>query len=340
METRSVLPYFHPTSVVFVDDDANFLDNLSLQLDAHLAYRLYSTAGNALTQLNNTTQPHSLSERFFATIMSNRRGVPTQPVLRLDLAAIQKEVRNTQRFAETAVVVVDYAMPEMDGLEFCERISDPCIKKILFTGVADEDVAVRAFNDGVIDRFIRKSERNVYEDVNTAILELQHAYIRDTARSISHVLSLQKQGYLSDPAFARFFHELREEHGFIEYYMSTEPGGFLLLDADGHTARLVILTADELDLHSRVAQSRGAPQSVLDKLASHSTVPFFGTMSDGFFSTECNNALACLYPAEILAGRQRYLWALVTDEDIAADNTIASYNNYLEWVDTTAFGPS
>lgn len=338
METHKIQPYFHPTTVVFVDDDSNFLDNLSLQLDAHLAYRLLSSPNNALGQLNNSAHSRPLSERFFATIMNNRRGAPTEPVLRLDLAAIQKEVRNTQRFAELAVVVVDYAMPEMNGLEFCKQVGNPHIKKILFTGVADEDIALHAFNTGVIDRFIRKSERNVYEDVNTAILELQNAYIRDTAQTISHVLALQKQDYLTDPVFASFFNELREKHGFIEYYMSTEPGGFLLLDADGHTARLVVLTGEELNLHIRVAQSRGAPQALLDALASNNTVPFFGSAPDGFFNTNCTNVFQCLHTAAILDGRQRYYWALVPDSEIATDDTIASYNSYLDWLDTTAYG--
>src|SRR5699024_5604677 len=138
METLSILPYFHPTTVVLVDDNLDFLGNLSLQLDADLAYRLFDSPNKALEQLNNAARTRPLSERFFATIKDNRQGVPAEPVLRLDLAAIQREVRNTHRFAETAVVMVDYAMPKMNGLEFCKQIRNPHVKKVLFTGVADE----------------------------------------------------------------------------------------------------------------------------------------------------------------------------------------------------------
>lgn len=167
MAKLAIQPYFHPTTVVFVDDSIDFLSNLSLQLDAALAYRLFDSPSSALKYINNTKEARSLSHRFFATIKDTVSGSTTEPVLHLDMAAIQQEVRNTERFAETAVVIVDYAMPQMNGIEFCEQIDSPHIKKVLFTGVADEEVAVRAFNEGIIDRFIRKSERDVYEEVNT-----------------------------------------------------------------------------------------------------------------------------------------------------------------------------
>src|SRR5699024_5924224 len=147
MTTLSTPPYYHPTTVVFVDDNLDFLSNLSLQLDADLAYRLFDSPIDALDYLNaaTTTRANSLSERFFAAISDNPDGIATEPLLRIDLAAIQHEVRNTQRFAETAAVIVDYAMPQMNGLEFCERITNPHIKKVLFTGDADQEIAVRAF---------------------------------------------------------------------------------------------------------------------------------------------------------------------------------------------------
>ncbi len=337
METLSILPYFHPTTVVLVDDNLDFLGNLSLQLDADLAYRLFDSPNKALEQLNNAARTRPLSERFFATIKDNRQGVPAEPVLRLDLAAIQREVRNTHRFAETAVVMVDYAMPKMNGLEFCKQIRNPHVKKVLFTGVADEYVAVRAFNEGLIDRFILKSERDVYEEVNVAIHELQNAYIRDTAYTISHVLSLRSRHCLIDPVFARFFEQLRAEHKYIEYYLSVEPDGFLLLDAEGTAARLIVLTDEDLLLHGKIARAHGAPQDLLDELEKGETVPYFSASPDGFFRPQCAQWRQCLHPAQILEGRSRYYWTLVPDAELAAGGEVASYNGYLNWLDTTGY---
>lgn len=337
MNNLSVSPYYHPTTVVLVDDNLDFLSNLSLQLDAHVAYRLFDSPEKALTHLNNNTRSRSLRERFFSTIDNNRFGLAAEPVLRLDLAAIQREVRNTQRFAETAVVIADYSMPQMSGIDFCKKIQNPYIKKILFTGVADENIAIRAFNEGIIDRFIRKSERDVYDDINTAITELQTAYIHATAHTVNEVLSLGNEDCLSDPEFVDFFQQLRAQHKFIEYYRATEPNGFLLVDAEGHTARLITLTDDDLDLQSKVARSRGAPQALLDSLDSGTTVPYFSPSADGFYHPECTSWSDNLHPSQILESNKRYHWALVHGTGAPDGAEIASYLSYLDWLDTTGY---
>lgn len=333
----AVFPYYHPTTVVFVDDNLDFLGNLSLQLDADLAYRLFESPNKALEHLNNTARPKPLSERFFAASMGAGNTFGAEPMIRLDVAAIQREMRNNHRFGETSVVMVDYAMPKMNGVEFCKRIRNPHVKKILFTGVADEYVAVRAFNEGLIDRFILKSERDVYEAVNVAIRDLQDAYIRDTSYTISHVLSLRSQDCLTDPAFARFFHQLTKEHGYIEYYMAVDPGGFLCLDAEGGMARLIVLTDEDLRAHWEVARDQDAPRELLDALERGDTVPHFGSTSDSFFRPELTNWRECLHPAQTVEGRDRYHWALLADAPPAAAGAIASFNAYLNWLDTTGY---
>src|SRR5699024_1530229 len=107
------------------------------------------------------------------------------------------------------------------------------------------------------------------------------------------------------------FNQLRTEHGFVEYYMSIEPNGFLLLDADGRSARLVVLTDVEMDLHSRMARNQRAPQGLLDALASGDRIPYFENSPDGFYRRQCSDWRACLYPAQTLEGDNRYYWALI-----------------------------
>ena len=68
-------------------------------------------------------------------------------------------IYNKERFGETSVVVVDFAMPQMNGEEFCRKLGQlkgNSVKIIMLTGEADEEMAVRLFNAGVIDKFLRK----------------------------------------------------------------------------------------------------------------------------------------------------------------------------------------
>jgi len=57
-----------------------------------------------------------------------------------------------------AVVVSDYRMPEMDGVEFLGRVREvaPDTVLMMLTGQLDLDVAVRAINEGRVFRFMTK----------------------------------------------------------------------------------------------------------------------------------------------------------------------------------------
>jgi serine phosphatase RsbU (regulator of sigma subunit) len=57
-----------------------------------------------------------------------------------------------------SVVVTDYCMPEMNGIEFLKRVQEmaPETVRMLLTGSADLDAAIQAVNQGNIFRFLTK----------------------------------------------------------------------------------------------------------------------------------------------------------------------------------------
>ncbi len=57
-----------------------------------------------------------------------------------------------------AVVVSDMRMPEMDGVQFLSRVKDlaPETVRIMLTGNADQETAIKAVNEGRIFRFLNK----------------------------------------------------------------------------------------------------------------------------------------------------------------------------------------
>jgi serine phosphatase RsbU (regulator of sigma subunit) len=64
-------------------------------------------------------------------------------------------VRNNGPFS---VVVTDYCMPEMNGIEFLKRVQEiaPETVRMLLTGSADLNAAIQAVNEGNIFRFLTK----------------------------------------------------------------------------------------------------------------------------------------------------------------------------------------
>ncbi|TDR81512.1 response regulator receiver domain-containing protein [Paludibacterium purpuratum] len=318
--------------VALVDDSRAFLDNLSLQLDANLAFRLYDAPLDALADLNGPSSSSPLIERFFSVSPFGDELPMSHRVLDLNLDNILREVHNRHRFERISVVVVDYDMPEIDGLAFCRGIENPAIKKILLTGKADEKLAVQAFNQGLIDRFILKQDADVIPTLNQAIAELQVAYFEHMARTVMEALSLGSYRFLRDAHFAVAFAELRARLNIVEFYLTATPDGFLMLDAQGKAHLMIIKTEEDLRSHYDIAQDQGAPAALLQRLASRLYVPYFPT-PEGEYMPHCRNWQAYLHPATAFLGEELYHYAVVSNPTGGDLKGIVSYNAFLEWLD-------
>jgi DNA-binding NtrC family response regulator len=70
------------------------------------------------------------------------------------------------------VVVADYLMPGMDGLQFLSKVRElrPESSRIVLTGYADKDAAIRAINEVGLYHFLEKPWRN-----EELLLVLRHA---------------------------------------------------------------------------------------------------------------------------------------------------------------------
>ena len=162
MEHASIPLYYYPTTVMLLDDSEDFLTNFSLQLQNKLAVKLYSKPQTALAYLKGVDYSSHLNTRVFSTPQENHGMNPiVNHSVNLNLSTIKEEIYNPKRFDEIAVIIIDYDMPAMNGLDFCRKLGRSPIKKILLTGKGDEKIAVQAFNEGLIDHFIQKGNRDV-----------------------------------------------------------------------------------------------------------------------------------------------------------------------------------
>ncbi|MCB1876482.1 MAG: response regulator [Chromatiales bacterium] len=275
MNHTGIFPYYYPTTALFLDDNLRFLEHFSFSFPTGLSFRLFDSPLGALRHLDEVQESTPLCERCFFGNQETIGHSDLEQVMRLDLSVLYTQLFNPDRFSEVSVVVVDYDMPEMNGLDFCRSIVNPAIKKILFTGKADERIAVQAFNEGIIDRFVLKSDSNPAATVIRNIKELESLYFRDVSKLISKTLSIDSPYFLDDPLFAAFIVRLCAQERFIEYYLTTNPQGLLLADDHGRTAHLTIQTADDLDTHYEIAQVAGAPEELLDGLRGHLLIPDF-----------------------------------------------------------------
>jgi len=337
IDSQQLFPYFFPTTVIFVDDNASFLKGLALQLPEDLAYQMFGNAEEALARINQPGPP-PLYQRCFSHYRASGVDTGSEQLIHLDISLIEREVSNADRFREIAVVVVDYDMPGIDGLTFCKRIENPHIRKVLFTGVADEKIAVEAFNAGVIDRFIIKNDPNAVNRVVDSLDSLQNAYFRGISDMLRRSLLLNAPAFLSDDTFETFFNRLRREHRFVEYYLVARPGGFLLLNDHGVLYRLVVLDDEEVATQAKFAAANGAPDKIIEDLEKRRRLGYFYESIEEYFEAAEYEWDEYLFPCRRLAGSHVWFWSLIESPpvDIDFDDENSHYHAYLERLDIEA----
>ncbi|MGO4378435.1 response regulator [Pseudoduganella sp. RAF53_2] len=301
--------YFHPTTTVLVDDSDTFLRSLSFQLDpSQPNISFYDTlaaldwfgrsARRADLPLHvNFDDPHQSAER---------RNVE------VDLERIWRLSTQPQRFAMPSVLVVDYSMPQMDGLAFCQALrTHPC-KKILFTGAADEKIAVDAFNRGLIDRYIRKSADDALDQLERELADLQKQFFQEQSKTVCDMLALHDFSFLSCDALAGVVQALYQAHGFVEHYVFPNPSGILFFDRAGKATLMIIETEKGLRSQFEMACDSNAPPSLLAALDERRILPFFHHVTgDGMYAAAVGEHWHryCRKP-EVCEGRETYYWAL------------------------------
>jgi CheY-like chemotaxis protein len=328
----AIHPFAFPTTVAIVDDSASFLSNLSMRLDPHLAFRLFHSPFAAMVALNGSNAMPPRVQKFFSLYEERGEASDAYHVVNLNLTKIHREVHNEHRFDQVSVVVVDYDMPELNGLEFCRNIKNPAIRKILLTGKADEQIAVAAFNDRIIDRFIRKQDADAMTQLNRAIADLQRGYFVDIERMLSDALAVGEHAFLFDEKFATRFQQIRDELHIVEHYLSCMPEGILMLDMHGAAYLLLVMSEDVVRGNYEIAYDQEAPDALLDQLRSGQVVPYFWK-TEGHYSPVYKDWQATLHPATEFKGKDWYLYAVVKNPPAFNLKHVVPYGEFLGRLD-------
>ena len=93
---RKLNPFYFPTSVMFVDDDANFLKSFTLLLDENLPIRSFSSAQKALNFVNS--QP-SITEHLNGFTDQALLDNADQKII-VNVDALHEQIYNDERFSQ------------------------------------------------------------------------------------------------------------------------------------------------------------------------------------------------------------------------------------------------
>jgi CheY-like chemotaxis protein len=242
----TILPYRYPTTVVLLDDDAQFLKSFSYRFRRDLLCRPFHKPAAAIEHIRQSASriPRHAPGLVVHPASFGEGGLDfTDQSIAFRVTAIQDLINDPARFAEVSVAIIDYDMPGLNGIEVCRRIADLPVKKLMLTGKADEKLATAAFNEGLIDRFMIKQEDGLTDGIVPAVAQLQTRYFKNASLALEGILALQDSAFILDPAIDRFLGEVLRRERAVEYYLSAKPPGILMLRADGTPC--LVLVQDE-----------------------------------------------------------------------------------------------
>lgn len=266
---NGILSCFFPTTVVAIDDNVNFLESLRDILGAkHITIKCFSDPIEGLNFINESSVNNPLA--FSDLTMSGDEVTSDWQSVLLNINKVHSQVYDEDRFAKISAVLVDYSMPGIDGVELCSKILDPNIQRILLTGVADEKVAIEAFNNGYINRYTRKSSPNIVEDITQSINRAVHQYFSVYTSDLMKYLPSAEINNFRDPILANFFYSVCLNRDYVEYYMLDTFGSYLFLREDGQTSLLSMMPESEIDRIIEIGIDSGEiSEEVLVGLRSH-----------------------------------------------------------------------
>jgi CheY-like chemotaxis protein len=229
--------------VAIVDDDPDYVESLALSLPSQYNASLHVHPSTFDEVMSESAKHLHAEQQNFYTIVEAQHETGG-----LALPLVMRYLASPTRFEITAVALVDYSMPAEDGVSLMARHKQLGLQRILLTGQADNELAIRAFNAGAIEMFLPKQSDDLLDKISAGLdLHLtQSSKIR--GQLLSQALPKRLLDSLARPATARPLKKYIDSLGIVEYVMLGRPMGLIGLTRQGKA--LWIQLEDEVSIAS------------------------------------------------------------------------------------------
>jgi CheY-like chemotaxis protein len=282
MRDYSGLVCYFPTTVMLVDENRHFMLAIKENLSKDIISCIYDDSEAALQEiLQRETDNGKFNARFSPHILCQELSVETNttmlPLVSIHIPAIYEIIYDSKRFERVSVIVVDYDMPGIDGLEVCRRLQGSAAKKVLL--VSDEELStiLDAHDSGIVDQFVLKGTPDFCMKLDVIIHELQIAYFRDLAKNILNDVLVRVQDNFADKVLVDFFNNICHVKHVSEFYLLDILGSFLLLDFSASPMWFIVRTERAMSDFCKVAIENHAASHVIQEIEARNKLPFFLT---------------------------------------------------------------
>lgn len=224
-----MLEFYYPTTVLMLDDDLQFLENFNIKLSRKHKTQMTCKPNEAVKAILNSHHPSN-------------------------------NINNKKRHETISILIADYNMPETTGIEVCKKLKDSPCKKIILTGEGDLNIAINAFNAGLIDGYLLKGDPDLSNKILEMISTLQNKFFSYFSNKKNKHNETNIKSLLANQKFKNFFQSHIEQFKIKEFYLTETNNGYLLVDQNDQSTFLVITSrhqlAEYLDIASYTSNSR------------------------------------------------------------------------------------
>jgi len=319
-----------PTTTIMVDDSQALLDNFATYFSDKISVIAFSNPVKASLYLHKQKDlEKQISKLCFKRISGVELDVDDEAALvECNYLALTSLIYSAKRFATVAVALVDYAMPQLNGLEFCQKIKDVFMRKIMLTGKGDAKLAVKAFNQKIIDQFILKdAQEGIEKYVYESILKENDIYFKNLASLFPNNLKTFKNS-AGRKAFLKILHKFVTQYKIVEWYQFDRSGSCLGLNAEGRAYWLVVRSEEELAKSEQLAIASNASRQVVSGLRNRTHFLFL--FSDTEKRLPIKEWNKYIFPITGRIGTTKISYAVISDKFFSLkQKNIVSYNDYL-----------
>lgn len=292
---------YHPLTVVFLDDNEGFLDAMQLSQSRDQLTLAFTQPHDAASAINSEEENiiGNISNIYCDIDTDN----PNKKTIDIDIGSIRSSIYDETRFKHIGVLVVDYKMPEITGTEFCRSIKDRHIYKVMLTAEAALDTAIEAFNEGVINKFILKTNDDLQSYLSCVIGELEEKYFHDISKPILSNLDENLGEMLNSDVFIELFNNVFHESNAVEYYLLDTSGSYLFLDENGSPTWLIVRSDKDFNGHLEILSGLDASEGFINQLHQREKLLFM--LSEEEYRLPIDEWNNCLFDAKQLT---KSLW--------------------------------
>jgi CheY-like chemotaxis protein len=216
-----------PGAVLFLDDDPDYLEMLGMVVPGQTQVELYARPSGFLARMQ-AEPAHWEADAALQVQMIDRwrQGQALIPQM------LHYWASRPERYHLAQICVVDFAMPGTDGLTVLNTLLDWPGSRVLLTGQADEQIAIQAFNNGLIDQFVPKQATDITRHLLGVLKRLAQAPHPRLNTMWRGVLRPHQMSLLQIPSVAQWLRDYTHHH-WVEYVVIGEPFGLLGLDTEG-----------------------------------------------------------------------------------------------------------